>query len=453
MAKRLRKSIIENAKYEGDGRSRFAIWDGELPGFGVRVYPSGKKSFVLKYRVKGLQRMAVLGEYGSGYTLDQARADAEEWRAMARRGTDPQEARKAAQVKGRTFGELLAHHIENNRRRGNKTWKKDQRRFELYIPARLKSRPANEVIHADIDKLHKAAHYAPYEANRTLTSIRTAFNRGRHWEFGLDPVVNPADGVEKFPETKRKVWVRPHEMPYLARAIDEEPSIYVRGALWLYLLTGSRKSELLSVRRSEIERETGRIRLPDTKSGEEQSLPLSSYALAIIDTLPPMAGNPYLLPSPTVTGAHLVNISKPWDRVRRRATVLFWQDAPEGSAIIEAERERVAKTPARKHARQRTEPTIEEISVAAKREGVDLPRGFQHVRLHDLRRTAGSWLSSAGVELNTIREGLRHSDISTTLTYARLSEDAAAPAFEEHGRRLREAAGRAKPVGVVVDNA
>ena len=73
------------------------------------------------------------------------------------------------------------------------------------------------------------------------------------------------------------------------------------------------------------------------------------------------------------------------------------------------------------------------------------------VRLHDLRRTVGSWLSQASVDLNVIREALRHSDLSTTLIYARLGKDAAREAMEAHGQRILEAAGRSGPLSVLRD--
>ena len=68
--------------------------------------------------------------------------------------------------------------------------------------------------------------------------------------------------------------------------------------------------------------------------------------------------------------------------------------------------------------------------------------GVNDVRLHDLRRTVGSWMSQSKVDLNTIKEALRHSSIATTLTYARLGADPAREAIEEHGRRILAAAGK-----------
>jgi integrase len=75
--------------------------------------------------------------------------------------------------------------------------------------------------------------------------------------------------------------------------------------------------------------------------------------------------------------------------------------------------------------------------------------GIEDVRLHDLRRTTGSWMTQAGVDLDVIKDALRHANLSTTLTYARLGEDVAREPMEEHGRRILEAAGRRGPAGVL----
>ena len=439
MAK-LTKTQIDRAAFDAPDGKQCILWDGAVPGLGLRVYPSGVKSFVLSYRVNGRAHIGTLGTYGVEMTLDQARGEAGQWKAKARKGIDPLEERKASKARGKALGELLGDYVEDRKKRGKKTWAKDRRRFELYVPSRLKARPACDVTRADMLALHKSISHAPYEANRTVETIRHAFNLGVDWGYGLRANENPAVKIQKYPETKRKVWIAPHEFPYIARAIDAEESVYVRGLLWLYMLTAARKSEPLAAKRLDVDRTLGRIRLPDTKSGEEQFLTLSSHALAILDTLPVVEGNPYLFPSPIKRKAPMVNIAKPWGRVRDRATVALWMDYPEAARVIEQERARRAEMTHSKHG-GRLEPTIAEYRAAAELDGVELPRGFTHVRLHDLRRTAGSWLSAAGTDLNTIREGLRHASISTTLTYARLSADAARPAFEEHGKRVRAAAG------------
>ena len=79
--------------------------------------------------------------------------------------------------------------------------------------------------------------------------------------------------------------------------------------------------------------------------------------------------------------------------------------------------------------------------------------GIEDVRLHDLRRTVGSWMSQAGVDLNKIKDALRHSKITTTLIYAQLGEDAAREPMEQHGRAILQAAGRRGPMAIVEDGA
>ena len=179
----------------------------------------------------------------------------------------------------------------------------------------------------------------------------------------------------------------------MAKAIDQEPNIYVRAAIWLLLMTGLRKMELLAVRRDEIGWSRGVLRLPHTKAGEEQSASLSGPALAIMQATPAIEGNPYLLPG-AKKGRHLVNIDIAWRRIRTAAKI-------------------------------------------------------EDVRLHDLRRTVGSWMTQADVDLNKIKAALRHSAISTTLVYARLGQDAAREPMEDHGRRILKAAGRRGPLVVV----
>jgi integrase len=160
----------------------------------------------------------------------------------------------------------------------------------------------------------------------------------------------------------------------------------VRACLWLYLLTGLRKNELLQARWSDIIWDRAQLRLPDTKSGEEQWIALSAPVIAILQAIPQLSDNPYILPGAR-PGQHLVNITKPWYRIRAAARL-------------------------------------------------------HDVQLHDLRRSVGSWLSESGIDLNTIKDALRHSNISTTLIYARLSADPARAAMEAHGQRVMEVVGR-----------
>ncbi len=434
---KLTKRLIDAFKYEGGWDVR---WDDEVPGFGVRIYPSGKKAFVLSYRVEGNKRLMVLGRFGADLTLDQARNKAREERVKVRGGLDPLEEKKNEGQK-KTFSGLADQYFAEHSKKHKRTWKEDERRLKQHIPPSWKKKKAADIAHSDIESLHSkiGTDRGRYEANRLLSLLRHMFRLARRWGFVDGNAANPAADVEKFKEHKRKRWVRPDEVPALAAAIDEESNVYVRSALWLYLLTGLRKTELLQTKRRDVDWGRGQIRLPLTKAGEEQYATLSAPALAIMQAIPELQGNTFLLPGAR-KGQHLVNISVPWRRVRKRATVMLWATGPEHSpetAILNRLRDELGR-----------DPTYDECAEAADLEEIELPVGLCDARLHDLRRTVGSWLTQAGVDLNRIKDALRHADISTTLIYARLGEDAAREAMEDHGRRIMEAAGRNERVGV-----
>jgi integrase len=219
------------------------------------------------------------------------------------------------------------------------------------------------------------------------------FELGRRWGFVPEDHHNPAQGIDDYREHKRDRWVTPEELPRLAQAINEEPNESARNALWLCLLTGARKSELLTARWDWIDWTRGELRLADTKAGRVHHLPLSAPALALLREIPRVEGNPFILPG-KVPEAHLVNVSKPWGRVRAAA-------------------------------------------------------GVDDVRLHDLRRTVGSWLAQAGNSLHLIGRVLNHSKQSTTAVYARFGEDSVRAALEQHGARIMGAAGLTPAADVV----
>ncbi len=421
---------IKDLQYEGDGGRRNVRWDSELPGFGLRVYPSGKKTFVVSYRVKGRSRLYALGAFGK-LTLHQARDEAREVFRTVRAGGDPVEAKRTA-GRGKTFGDLIedfmTRHVQAQKL---KTEKAIRRRLDRNIPKSWKSRLAEAITTADIEDLHtKIGETRPYEANRLLEILKAMYNRAPTWGYVPKDADNPAVGVRRHKEVKRKRWARPHEIEALAWAIDQEPSVYVRAAFVLYILTGVRKSELLAARRRDIDWQEGTLRLPDTKSGEAQNVPLSAAAQAILRALPVMSGNPYIFPGEK-RGAHLVNIDKAWGRTRKAATVRLWSTSKDMrvSALIGHLTRTLDRTPT--HAE----------CLAGAGDVVDLPIGLADLRLHDLRRTVGSWLSQSGVDLNVVKDAMRHANLATTLIYARLGADPARAAMEQHGRKVMEIIG------------
>jgi integrase len=383
---KLTKRTVEALTYQGNGNGACYFWDPEVKGFGVRVFPTGRKAFLVTYRAGTRKRFLTLGTYGKDLTADEARKLAKATLGDAVRGADPAEIR-AQERQGETMRDLcdayMARHGD-----AKKSASEDLRRIKTHVlPAwgRIKAR---DIKRPDVANLHaKIGKRAPYEANRVLALLSKMFELARRWGFVPEGHPNPARDIDRFKEQKRDRWVTPEELPRLAQAINEEPNESARFALWLYLLTGARKTELLTARWAYVDWTRAELKLPDTKAGRVHYLPLSAPALALLREIPRVEGNPFVLPG-KLAGAHLVNISKPWNRVRAAAEV-------------------------------------------------------EDVRLHDLRRTVGSWLAQAGNSLHLIGRVLNHSNQSTTAVYARFGEDSVRAALEQHGARIMGAAGLA----------
>jgi integrase len=295
-------------------------------------------------------------------------------------GRDPLAAKKAVS-RLKCMGDLCQSYMDKHSKIHKKSWKEDERRINVYILPKLKTLAAVAITVNDLAELHlKIGENSIYEANRTIELLRAVFEKGRIWGFIPLDAVNPAKGIVRFKEKKRDRWLTPDELPRVARAIAEEENIYVRAAIWLYLLTGVRKTELLTAKWEDIDFTRGELRLKDTKAGNDHYVPLSTAAVQILSTLPRIHSNPYLIPGGK-EGAHLVNISKPWNRIRKKAAVL-------------------------------------------------------DVRLHDLRRTVGSWLAQNGMSLHLIGRVLNHQSSDTTKIYARFGQDTLRNALEDHGLKL-----------------
>ena len=451
--KKLIKRTIDAAVYEGDGKSRHVLWDSEVPGFGCRLLPSGKKSFVLSYRVNNRKRLMTLRTHGA-LTVDKARKQARAELAKIETGEqDPLEERQKA-ARGETVADLCAAYMERHGS-AKKSGADDQRRIDSYILPAWRNLKAKAIKRADVAALHsRIGKGKPYEANRVLALLSKMFELAGRWGYVPEHHVNPARDVDRFRETKRDRWITPAELPHLAAAINAETNETARHALWLYLLTGVRKSELLKARWDDIDEQRAELRLPDPKAERTHYIPLSGPAMALLRAIPRTPGNPYILPGKGPRGttaatkaaapAHLVNISKPWNRVRTAATLARWREEPEVAALIDHLTEQRAATKSKHAAKDWTPtPSLAEIRAAAAAEALDLPRAIDDVRLHDLRRTVGSWLAQAGNSLHLIGRVLNHSNTSTTQVYARFGEDTVRTALEQHGERIMGAAGLA----------
>lgn len=263
-----------------------------------------------------------------------------------------------------------------------KTWKEDERRLKKHLYPAIGSRPAVSITSDDMRDVHRRiGKSAPVEANRVLNLARAIFHKARKWKMLPKGQGNPASDVERFRETTRDRWLNADEVERLGEAIQAVEDPYQRAAVQLLLLTGCRVTELLRARHDRLDLEARRLLLEDTKTGEAKTVPLSAPAVEILDTLPRVKGSPWIFPSPVDKRKPVTTIRRTWRKVREAA-------------------------------------------------------GVPDATVHDLRRTAGSWMIQQGVPLKVVGAALGHKDDRSTAVYARIAAEQPGEALDMLGEAL-----------------
>lgn len=386
---KLTKRIVDSAQHPDKGQ--VFIRDESLRGFGIRVTP-GSKTFILEREIHGRVRRITLGRYGP-MTVDTARDLAQKRIVEINEGRDPAEERRQRQ-QAPTFGDLeqmyLTRHASHKKSVAN-----DKAILNHHL-ASWRTRKLNAISRNDISRLHSRigtepssvirpgrpiARPMPRTANAILTLLHSMFNLAQDW--GLCSGPNPCIRIKKFPEVSRDRFITPEELPRLWKALQDEKNVMVRTAFFVGLLTGARRNEVLTAKWTDLDLVRGVWSIPTTKAGRPHVIPLPAPVADELRKLPRL--NEFVFVGRWGHG-HLVNVAKPWRRIRKRA-------------------------------------------------------GLDDVRIHDLRRTLGSWLVAAGASLPLIGKALNHSSISTTQIYARLEIDPVRAALEANAMRMLTAAG------------
>lgn len=372
------------------------LWDDELPGFGVKVTPTGRKVFLIQYRIggaKGRTRRVTLGNLGP-VTCDEARTRAKELLGMTKQGIDPaaeRDRQKADLIFGDVIDQFLREHVAQRTKAA--TSREYHRALRLHVPQRLRRLHIGEITRAEIARLHHEMRDLPTQANKVLAILSKLFNWAE--SNGLRAAgENPCRHIRKYAETKRERFLSPKELASLGTALGSaEENSYAVAAVRLLVLTGARLNEILSLRWDWIDLDRGTIRLPDSKTGAK-TLYLNAPALAVLSEIPRQKGNPHVIVGER-EGAHWVNLQKPWRAIRKTA-------------------------------------------------------GLDDVRLHDLRHTFASVAAMGGASLPMIGALLGHSQPQTTNRYAHLASDPMRAASDSIGSRIAAAMGANTDTGKVV---
>ncbi len=341
------------------------VWyhDERQPGLTACVTSASRTFYLYRWAHNKPQRVR-LGKWPD-LTVEKAREAAKRWIGEIAAGVDPQAERRIARTVP-TLKELFERWRDVYAKAHRKTWRDDERQFNKYL-VEFHDRKLNTVHTADVARWHTKAgsEYGPYMANRALELLRALYNKAK--DLMGHEGDNPAAAVKAFREESRDRFLQGEELPAFFAAVNRESELY-RDFLLMLLFTGARRANVQSMRWEDIHLGVKVWRIPTTKSGVPVVVPLCGPAMEILGRRLALCGqSPWVFPAPSRTG-HLVEPRKAWRRVCRAA-------------------------------------------------------GIENLRLHDLRRSLGSWQVITGSSLAVVGKSLGHTSPEATAVYARLTLD------------------------------
>ncbi len=263
-------------------RGQIDYWDAALPGFILRMSPSGRKTWCVSYRHEGRRRRHTLGTYPS-LGLADARDKASDALREVAHGKDPA-AEKKAQRRAETVGEVAEEYIEKHAKKKKRSWRKDERAFERDILPRWRHRKAASITRKEVVRLLDdiVERGAPIQANRVLEILRKTYN----WAISRDIVsFNPCTGIERpAEEHARERVLTDDELRAVWKALDEQPAM-IAAAFRLRLLSAQRGQEVATMRWEDIDDDWWTIPGEWSKNGLAHRVPLSPQVIEVLTEL------------------------------------------------------------------------------------------------------------------------------------------------------------------------
>jgi len=334
---KLTKRIFDAAK--ADSKELF-IWDSQLKGFGLRVKPSGNKSFLIQYRNSGHKtRRYTLKKIVS---VEGARKKARAFLAQIADGYDPsaeaKEARSAETVADLAELYIKDYAIEQKAASSVITDKSNLRNHVIYL---IGSIPVRELVRADIERMHrnikngKSARKLEARprgrsevkggagiANRCLRLVSKMLSCAEQWNIREG---NPARSIPLYPESPRHRYLDDDEIKLLVNALNKaeetgSESSQVIAAFRMLFFTGMRRGEVMNLRWKDVDLRKEIARLQSTKAGDRRDVPLNTAAQSVIASLD--KGEPEGFVFHGASGPQSkFSPGKPWTRIRNAANL------------------------------------------------------------------------------------------------------------------------------------
>ena len=363
-------SITEHTVAALSVRRDTVVWDRALTGFGVRVYPSGAKVYVVQARGPEGTRRITVGRHG---VIGASEARRRATLIVARIRAGEEAVPQPSEPKGITVTALAERYLREHVAVRCKPTTAAQYRLaiERYIVPALGALPVSSLGRSQVADLQHSLSDRPTMANLVVAMLSRMIEQATAWGAAGE-MTNPCRSAPKYRTRRRERFLTDAEFRRLGQTLDEfeatgRISPHAAAALRLLMLTGCRRNEILTLRWEDVRLEAQELRLRDSKSGP-RTVSLSPEAAAVLASIERLPGNPWVIPG-AKPRQRLSGLFAPWSRVRARA-------------------------------------------------------GLDDVRLHDLRHSYASRALALGESLPVIAKLLGHAQIQTTARYTHLARDA-----------------------------
>ncbi len=381
----LTKRTIEALKPKAH---RYFVIDDKQRGLAVAVQPSGAKAFYLYRRIDGRPRQVHIGPFPD-ITVEQARAKADTWNGQVAEGKNPIVERRRERKNRWKLGDIWEDYRTKQLEPKSTapSLAEDKRRYSKHLET-WATWSLDEIEPGEVAGLHaKIGKDSPVEANRVIQLLKRIINHGVRF-MGWQGV-NPCLHIKRFPEQSRERFLDGAELQRLFAVLSGKPVLAdpkkpdgdvlsvdadVIDFLKLALLTGARRNNVLKMRWDDLDLDKGLWRIPSRVSKNKQPMTV-------------------ILPPAAVTILQGRTRLDGVEDVFRRANGKFPYVVKQWSLIRKA-------------------------------------AGLKDVRMHDLRRTLGSWAAGTGASLPIIGKALGHRTPSSTAIYSRLDVDPVRRAVE-----------------------
>lgn len=362
---------------------RLYVYDTKVRGLELMVTPQGTKSFKVYRKFNNKPIRVTLGKYPE-MTIENARREAQRIINELNEGKNPNNEKKKLREET-SFKELFTMYMERYSKQEKKTWKYDERDVPRFL-GHWFQRKLSAITKQEVQLLHEKVRQENglYQANRLLARIHIIYNKAIEWGW---EGTNPAQGIKKFKEKSRDRFLHPDELPRFFESLDKEQNDTIRDYIYVSLFTGVRKSNVLEMRWEDIHFERREWLIPETKNGEPLRVHLVDTVIELLQKRLGLYGKQGWVFEGTGATGHLMEPKAGWRRILDRA-------------------------------------------------------GIKDLRLHDLRRTLGSWQAATGSNSYMIGRTLGHKSTQSTAVYARLNLDPVRDSVEKATQAMLQTVGK-----------